>query len=87
MRLALCVLTVLIILSWGAYRLWQEPRVRDLFGASEPGLRSGTSIPLKNKLVVLRSTPSAQTSAGKAKPAPDGRGRQGKNGCCRRPSR
>ena len=68
MRLTIGFLTVLIVLTWGAYRLWQEPRVRDLFGASGPGLTSRTPLPLKNKLVVVRSALPAQSPTGKVKP-------------------
>ncbi len=54
MRWILGVLAVVILLGWGAYRLWQEPRVRELFGVSE-----ARALPMKNRLVVLRRGPAA----------------------------
>lgn len=54
MRWVLGVLAVVILLGWGAYRLWQEPRVRELFGVSE-----ARALPTKNRLVVLRRGPAA----------------------------
>lgn len=69
MRLASCVLIVVALLGWGAYRLWQEPRMREVFGVSQSG--PDTSLPLKNKLIVLRNALPGQPSAGKSGTSPD----------------
>lgn len=68
MRRAAGFLAALIILSWGAYRLQQEPRVRSLFGSSQKE-DSGASFPLENKLVVVRRGPPAGESPGEVKAA------------------
>jgi hypothetical protein len=75
LRLTIIILAILVFLAWGAYRLYQEPRVQELFHEPEPKSISNPippaeTEPVRQKPATVRKARGIRAEIVGAVPAP-----------------
>jgi hypothetical protein len=75
LRLTIIILVILVFLAWGAYRLYQNPRVQELFHDPEPKSLSNPILPgeterVREKPAAVRKAEGVRAGIAGAVPAP-----------------